>query len=111
MSLHDDIMNLQVPQRRELITCSGQGELAYKYGHRDARHAAAELAIQAESWLEAYSDMIRKICFEYGAGGYNSEGLLPVEVAERKLRWIIEDVRQATIWQYANKQKNEQNEQ
>lgn len=48
----------------------------------------------ADTMLKDYSDMIRKICFEYAAGGYNSEGLLPVDVADAKLRWIIEDARE-----------------
>ena len=52
MNLHNEIMNLVPPQRRELITTSGQGEIAYKFGHRDARHAAAELAIKSDSLIE-----------------------------------------------------------
>lgn len=48
----------------------------------------------ADTMLKDYSDMIRKICFEYAAGGYNSEGLLPVDVADAMMRWIIEDARE-----------------
>jgi Lar family restriction alleviation protein len=50
---------------------------------------------------EQYSDMLRKICFEFSAGGYNSEGLMPPATADGKIRWIIEDVRQASLWQAA----------
>ncbi|MES2320169.1 MAG: hypothetical protein V4631_22050 [Pseudomonadota bacterium] len=64
--------------------------------------AAERAAIEAHCaklhvLAEQYSDMLRKICFEYGAGGYNSEGLMPVNVAEDKVRWIIEDTRIAAL--------------
>lgn len=44
---------------------------------------------------ERYSEFLREICFQYSAGGYNSEGLMLPEVAEAKIRWIIEDVQRA----------------
>lgn len=47
MSLHDKIMNLSVPSGIEDMET--QRRLDYKAGHRDARHAAAELANEAET--------------------------------------------------------------
>lgn len=45
--LHDAIMNLQcVPQNMD---SEPNQRLAYKVGHRDARHAAAELAAENEA--------------------------------------------------------------
>jgi hypothetical protein len=44
-----------------------------------------------------YNDVIRKICFEYSAGGYNSDGFIEPSRADDKLRWIIDDVRRAAI--------------
>jgi plasmid maintenance system killer protein len=41
--------------------------------------------------------MLRKICFEWSAGGYNSEGLMPPDVADAKIRWIIDDTRHAAL--------------
>ena len=38
-----------------------------------------------------YNDMLRKICFQYSAGGYNSEGLIDPVAADRKIRWIIDE--------------------
>lgn len=92
MNYHNSIMNLQINSAQAYASISDNSLLSYKLGHRDARHAAAELALSAEAMLEDYSDMIRKICFEYAARGYNSEGLLPVATADAKLRWIIGDV-------------------
>jgi hypothetical protein len=50
MSLHDKIMNLpcRVPDNR-----ANSGVACYQQGHRDARHAAAELALTADALLEA----------------------------------------------------------
>lgn len=58
MNLHNDIMN--IPAKPEVdyeedAHCSDElqmdFEIWYKNGHRDARHAAAELALGAESKL------------------------------------------------------------
>ncbi len=47
MNLHDEIMRIPCDPKRS--PCRGvSAELAYKSGHRDARHAAAELAAAAE---------------------------------------------------------------
>lgn len=46
MGLHNDIMNLQTPKGIENLPTNVR--LVYKYGHRDARHAAAELTIAHE---------------------------------------------------------------
>lgn len=60
-SLHQQIMNLPVdPKQRDLMT---DRELAaYKQGHREARHAAAELAVQQaglpEVSIEAIADEV-----------------------------------------------------
>jgi hypothetical protein len=53
MTLHEQIMNL--PQRLTVaIEHPTQYEVAaYSKGHRDARHAAAELAIKADAVIEA----------------------------------------------------------
>ena len=42
--VHNEIMNIQG---------AGHGSLDYKIGHRDARHVAAEIAMQAVAKLEA----------------------------------------------------------
>ena len=47
MDLHGRIMNL--PATGE----PAGGSMAYKLGHRDARHAAAELALKADACIEA----------------------------------------------------------
>lgn len=54
MSLSSNIMNLQtVMSRDDLIDLFDvPGMHAYKEGHRDARHAAVELALKAEALIE-----------------------------------------------------------
>jgi len=50
MSLHDEIMSLPVKSDVEEFTISARAN--YKQGHRDARHAAAELAIKYDQDIE-----------------------------------------------------------
>jgi len=49
MSLHDEIMNIQADKAADEKI---YGQMAYKRGHRDARHAAAELAILHDQGME-----------------------------------------------------------
>ena len=49
--LHRDIMNISCHQDRPFYDQVTAG--AYRAGHRDARHAAAELALSAQRRLEA----------------------------------------------------------
>lgn len=59
MSLHNDIMN--IPADAEVETYPFQLRLAYKIGHRDARHAAAEMAITQDRKLEQYRAIIHEL--------------------------------------------------
>lgn len=57
MSLHDEIMNIQTSKAaNEKIDSQ---VMAYKRGHRDARHAAAELAIAQELEMERMKEVLR----------------------------------------------------
>ena len=60
MDLHGQIMNLQVGLT-ELATSlyTGDTTLAYKIGHRDARHAAAELALGADACIEVLRGIVK----------------------------------------------------
>lgn len=54
MNLHAQIMNLPATPAK----VSGNNyELAYKEGHRDARHAAAELSLAADKLADALRDI------------------------------------------------------
>lgn len=44
---------------------------------------------------EQYDALIRKICFQYAAGGYNSDGFMAPKSADLKLRWIIDEAYKA----------------
>lgn len=62
------------------------------------RFVATYLSMSESSSLATrYSDMLREICFQYSAGGYNSEGLMSPESAADKIRWIIDDTRRAAL--------------
>ena len=62
MSLHNEIMNIQIKatdggRNSEM---GDHGEKCYKIGHRDARHAAAELSLKYEHLIEELSDHFGK---------------------------------------------------
>lgn len=70
MDLHAEIINLQCPFQEQM---TDRERMAHKTGHRDARHAAAELAIKAAAEQERQQAVIaeaRKIivelCQHYG---------------------------------------------
>lgn len=56
MNLHSDIMN--IPCFTELTNHAER--MAYKIGHRDARHAAAELSLKAEARIEELKTELEK---------------------------------------------------
>lgn len=58
MSLHNEIMN--IPTKHD----NRDGAIAYKTGHRDARHAAAELALKYENYIEALEKLGRCVLAE-----------------------------------------------
>lgn len=59
MNLHNEIMN--IPVQLPELGFEGIGPpLAYKIGHRDARHAAAELSLKAEARIEELEDELKK---------------------------------------------------
>ena len=53
MDLHGQIMNLPGSGGLSEIGTTQGEQLAYKRGHRDARHAAAEIALKADACIEA----------------------------------------------------------
>jgi hypothetical protein len=56
MSLHNEIMNIPASS---VAYWSEQNAMAYKEGHRDARHAAAELALKGDEALEAIAELAK----------------------------------------------------
>jgi hypothetical protein len=59
MSLHDDIVNL--PDASAALFGSVEEAFAYKVGHRDARHAAAELALAADARIAELEARLRTV--------------------------------------------------
>lgn len=56
MSLHNEIMNIQVGTVvYDLFDSKVQ---AYKCGHRDARHSAAELSLKYERYISMLEDCL-----------------------------------------------------
>lgn len=52
MSLHNDIMNIPVDKEMVDFLDDHSTKAAYKVGHWDARHAAAELSLKYEELIE-----------------------------------------------------------
>ena len=57
MDLHGQIMNLRCVVPIDIEMASDRTH-AYKLGQRDARHAAAELALKADECIEALRDAL-----------------------------------------------------
>lgn len=53
MSLHNEIMNIPTSWLQEIAAADTSNPvLVYRMGHRDARHAAAELSLKYENLIE-----------------------------------------------------------
>ena len=66
MNLHSEIMNIPVPHsvthNLEHPDCKDMfSAYSYKIGHRDARHAAAELSLKAEARIDELEEIISKL--------------------------------------------------
>jgi hypothetical protein len=67
MNLHGKCINIPCLIGGSDTTIWGNDAyLAYKNGHRDARHAAAQLALQADSAMEEAAQVIKELCIAYG---------------------------------------------
>jgi len=55
MDLHSEIMNIPT------IVGTYNDEFCYKLGHRDARHAAAELALKADARIDELESVLSKL--------------------------------------------------
>lgn len=93
MNLHGQMMNIQPPTR--VGTPETNPAIAYKMGHRDARHAAAELALRAdeerEVMLMALRAILPHICVSTAAdGGPNkySAAVLAADKVREALRMV-----------------------
>ena len=62
MNFHERMMNIQVDQEEINACTDNQSEsIAYKLGHRDARHAAAEIANEADLEIERLKKLVSKL--------------------------------------------------
>ena len=68
MDLHGKIMNIPVDSLKvlEALNCR-LPQTAYKFGHRDARHAAAEMTLAADSERDELLTVARMIDAHYSA--------------------------------------------
>lgn len=62
MDFHNEIMNISV--KHETISCEVGNPRDYKLGHRDARHAAAELALKADARIKELEDILSRLVKE-----------------------------------------------
>ncbi len=58
MSLHNEIMNIPAVKFEATPKHYGEYDLVYKLGHRDARHAAAEMSLKYEKLIDIMSDYV-----------------------------------------------------
>lgn len=63
MNLHNEIMNIQIDRTRMMdqLNFVSDYNTAYKLGHRDARHVAAELSLKAEAKLEEAMQLLLNV--------------------------------------------------
>lgn len=65
MNLHNEIMN--IPAKHQRVVFQDQGfYLMYKEGHRDARHAAAELSLKADARIEELEEALKELYIASG---------------------------------------------
>lgn len=66
--LHAEIMNIQCDANDECTYKYGQEHhhTSYKLGHRDARHAAAELSLKAEARIEELENALKELYIASG---------------------------------------------
>jgi hypothetical protein len=82
MNMHGRIMNLPgAGGLSEIGTTHGE-QLAYKRGHRDARHAAAEIAVKGDALVEELVAALAAMCKSMPTDGEMRDGLgwEPLEV-------------------------------
>lgn len=97
INLHNKIMNLSVNKKR--VPIDREFAISYKNGHRDARHAAAELAINSDSEIERRVEVITAIktaiveCFGKSP---ISDGAVII-VSKDKYNALVDAVNQATM--------------
>ena len=60
MNLHNEIMNIQINEESAFYKYGNEALYAYKEGHRDARHSAAELSLKAEARIEGLEEALNK---------------------------------------------------
>lgn len=59
MDLHNAIMNIRVDEQNLFYKYGNESLYAYKEGHRDARHSAAELSLKADARIEELESLIQ----------------------------------------------------
>lgn len=67
MDLYSEIMNIEVDTKKIVPReVSSVGHHAYKEGHRDARHSAAELSLKAEARIEELESLLWSVVNDSG---------------------------------------------
>lgn len=88
-SLHDQIMNLYCVDAN--MEESAFERLAYKVGHRDARHAAAKLALQKDREIEA----LRECAIRYLSWLSIPN---PSQALDEAVQHLLEDATSEKLW-------------
>ena len=95
MDLHGQIMNLTIPIGTGFAPGTS-GDDGYRMGHRDARHAAAELALKADAKFEAAD--AEKAYWLAKIGGLQHVLDRSEKLANDRLAQMADDRAQALKW-------------
>lgn len=68
MDCHGRIMNIECNTTQIVRLKISRTEIAYKYGHRDARHAAAEIALEAQAEIARLREVLSVIAYPLNIG-------------------------------------------
>ncbi|WP_395406235.1 hypothetical protein ACHMW6_06065 [Pseudoduganella sp. UC29_106] len=71
--------------RAMYLTCAGTLLWTEEGFRQKTAYIDAKLTQARVEGAEPYCDLVREICFQLSCGGYNSEGLMPVETARQKI--------------------------
>lgn len=98
MNLHGQIMNIQVnPDKMSTALGIDGGKtpalLAYKLGHRDARHDAAELVLHTDAILARLAELLEN-AFQAGYNaGAESETRIHVQDAMSYVQGVVKELK------------------
>lgn len=89
MNLHNEIMNIQCKLKREAFREDHHFH-AYKIGHKESHHSAAELSLKAEARIEELVEVLKAfVNWTTPVEGYGSLSLLDDEELWKRAEEVL----------------------